>query len=122
MAISERLKFLRQANGKTREEVANDLGIKVRALQTYETGERIPPTEMLATFAQYYNVSADYILEINNTESESNFKKISQSDEAVSKLLASFMALPENTKSDMLDWLGDACKVLKKRRTEKNKD
>ena len=32
----------------------------------YETGERVPPIDVIAAFAKYYNVSMDYIVGLTN--------------------------------------------------------
>lgn len=57
-----RLKELREKKGLTQQEVADELGIAIRALQTYEQGLREPKYELLIRFADYYNVSIDYLL------------------------------------------------------------
>lgn len=115
MNINEKLKLLRKTQNKTREQVASDLGIKVRALQTYETGERIPPTEMLAELAKYYNVSADYILGLSDiATTEANIEEIKFSNDVMNKLATSFDLLPDSTKINIINWLKDAVETINK--------
>lgn len=47
---------------KKRQEVADDVGISRASLEYYEKGKRKPDIEILAKFADYFGVSADYLL------------------------------------------------------------
>lgn len=46
---------------KSREEVANALGISVSALSMYENGARVPRDEIKIKIATYYKRSVQYI-------------------------------------------------------------
>ena len=52
----------REETGKKRQETADALGISRASLEYYEKGKRKPDIEILAKFADYYAVSADYLL------------------------------------------------------------
>lgn len=56
------LKELREKRGLSRQQVADAIGIKKRALETYEYGERDVSTETLSKFADFYGVTTDYLL------------------------------------------------------------
>ncbi|MDU0330508.1 helix-turn-helix transcriptional regulator [Paenibacillus sp. 3LSP] len=43
------------------EQVANDLGIPVRTLKSYEQGERTPKDDLKTKIAHYYNVSIEWL-------------------------------------------------------------
>lgn len=62
--FSKRLVELREELGDEypRQRVANDLGITRASLEYYEKGMRMPDIEKLNMLADYYNVSADYLL------------------------------------------------------------
>ena len=60
--FSERLSLERQRKGATQGEVAEYLGIKIRAYQYYESGGRRPDFEGLVALANYFNVTTDYLL------------------------------------------------------------
>lgn len=62
--FSKRLVKLREERGNEypRQRVANDLGITRASLEYYEKGMRMPDIEKLNMLADYYNVSADYLL------------------------------------------------------------
>lgn len=54
-AVGRRLKALR--GGRSREEVALEVGISVAALTKYEQGERLPRDEVKLWLSQYYGQS-----------------------------------------------------------------
>lgn len=58
----ERLKELRQSEGLTQTEIANQIGISQAAYQRYETGKREPKIKTLEVFADYFQVSVDFLL------------------------------------------------------------
>ena len=60
--MQNRLKLLRKSRGYTQISLQMQTGIEQSLLSKYETGERVPPTETLLLFADFYNVSIDYIL------------------------------------------------------------
>lgn len=60
--FSERLENLRIEQGITRQKVADDLQISRASLEYYEKGKRVPDIVTLCAIAEYYNVSADYLL------------------------------------------------------------
>ncbi len=59
--FSERLKQLRKERGLTQKEMAELLGLKLRAYQYYESGEHEPSLEKLVIIADTFHTSADYL-------------------------------------------------------------
>lgn len=57
-----RLKQLREAKNYTQLRVALDLNMNQNSVSRYENGERETGYDLLVKFADYYNVSIDYIL------------------------------------------------------------
>lgn len=57
--IAERLIELR--GSRSREEVANAIGVSVSALGMYEQGRRMPRDEIKVKFAKYYNKTVQSI-------------------------------------------------------------
>lgn len=57
-----RLKYLREENGKTQSEVAKFLGITPSSYNMIENGQRRLSSKMLEDLANYFDVSTDYIL------------------------------------------------------------
>ena len=60
--LAERLLQLRQERKLSRKAVAEQLHIVERTYQRYENGEREPTASVLAELADFYHVSADYLL------------------------------------------------------------
>ena len=58
-----RLKNLRQQKGITQLKLAMDLSMSQNSISRYETGEREADYKTLIAFADYFNVSIDYLLE-----------------------------------------------------------
>lgn len=66
MAYYKRIRDLREDNDKTQKEIADYLGMKQPQYYRYENGLRDIPSDILIALADYYNVSADYILNRTN--------------------------------------------------------
>ena len=61
-----RLKELRTRNNKKQVEVADYLGIKQNSYSQYETNKRKLTPDILIKLSKYYDVSVDYILELED--------------------------------------------------------
>lgn len=59
--IGAKLRLLRKHEGKTLEEVAEDVGVSRSALAMYEQGHRIPRDGIKVRLAQYYGESVQDI-------------------------------------------------------------
>ena len=57
-----RLKYLREENGKTQPEIAKMLGISTPSYSQLENEQRKLSAKVLVKLANYFNVSIDYIL------------------------------------------------------------
>ncbi|MCM1286319.1 MAG: helix-turn-helix domain-containing protein [Acetobacter sp.] len=62
MAFYKRIRDLREDNDKTQTEIAKYLNMKQPQYYRYENGLRDIPSDILIKLADYYDVSADYIL------------------------------------------------------------
>ncbi len=60
--FARRLKELRKSRKKTQREMAEYLSIGLRAYQYYESAEHYPDVPGLIALADYFEVSADYLL------------------------------------------------------------
>lgn len=61
-----RLRELREDRDLTQKECATIAYISKNSYIRYENNERIPPLDTIQTFAEYYNVSIDYIARITD--------------------------------------------------------
>lgn len=62
MKLSERLKELRKEKGVRQEQVAVALDISMSSYCNYEQGKREPTASVIVRMADYYEVTADYLL------------------------------------------------------------
>ena len=58
-----RLKFLRESKRISQLKLAMDLNLNQNSISRYETGQRQADYETLILFADYFDVSIDYLLE-----------------------------------------------------------
>ena len=61
-----RLKFLREKKKISQLKLAIDLNMNQNSISRYENGERQADYRTLILFADYFNVSIDYLLERTN--------------------------------------------------------
>ena len=64
--LSVRLKELRTEKGLTLKQVSAELSIPLQTYANYEHGTREPPLDLLIAVCEFYNVSADYLLGIED--------------------------------------------------------
>ena len=62
MNFGERLKELRTNKGITQTVLATEIGVTKQTVSYYERGENLPDVEILNAIANYFEVSADYLL------------------------------------------------------------
>lgn len=60
--FGERLRDLRTQKGLSQQELCSELKISKAALSYYENGQRSPDIDILLVIADFFNVSADYLL------------------------------------------------------------
>lgn len=62
----ERFKELRQDKGLTTKQLGDALGVEKSTITRWENGLRIPNIVSLHSIAVYFNVSADYLIGLEN--------------------------------------------------------
>ena len=67
-----RIRNLREDHDLKQREIADILNCSQRVYSNYELGQRDIPTEVLIRLAQFYNVSADYILGLTSNPKRNN--------------------------------------------------
>jgi len=60
--LGDRLRRLREEQGVTQEQLGKVLNVKKAAVSKYETGYTVPDADTLKKLADFFNVSADYLL------------------------------------------------------------
>lgn len=59
--IGQRLKVLRESVGLSQNKIAKMMGLRQSSVNRYETGESTPSPETFLWYADYFDVSMDYI-------------------------------------------------------------
>lgn len=62
--FSEKLKGLRVAKGMSQKDLAEKLGVAKSAVSFYENGERFPSYDVLIKISRIFNVTTDYLLDV----------------------------------------------------------
>lgn len=68
--MENRLRDLRKDKDMTQEECAKIAYISKNSYIRYENGERVPPLDVIKTYAEYYKVSIDYIAKMTNIKKQ----------------------------------------------------
>ena len=61
-SLGERIKSLRQEKGVGQNQLAKELNFSNASISYWETGKQIPSAEVIFKLANYFGVSADYLL------------------------------------------------------------
>lgn len=60
--IGERIKKLREEKGFTQKQFSEEVGININTLASYERETREPGIDLIIKFANYFNVTTDYLI------------------------------------------------------------
>ncbi len=83
--LGNRLKSLREELNLKQEELANRLSVSASAIGMYERGSREPNNELTLRFANFFEVSTDYLLGKSNIRNaEKELQKASNNSEILS--------------------------------------
>ena len=115
--LSEQLKIIRRANKFTQQGLADAIGIERSTYASYETGRNKPDVILLSKIAKVFNVSSDFILEIDTTvplnvedvpvqyKKKSDNKLVSTLSKEEKSVLAKYRLLSDNKKTELVDFL-----------------
>lgn len=59
--LAQRLRYLRDGVRLSQVKIANIIGTTQASINRYETGQSVPPPKVLLWYADYFDVSMDYI-------------------------------------------------------------
>ena len=79
MILGERLKALRTAKKMSQKELAEKIGIAKSVISFYESGDRFPSYDVLIKIARIFNVTTDYLLDVER-ERTVNVSGLSEED------------------------------------------
>lgn len=67
--LGEKIKILRTSRGLNQIELANAIGVTKQCISNWENDNILPSIEMLIKLAVYFNVSTDYLLDLQSERS-----------------------------------------------------
>lgn len=62
----KRIKILREARGLSQQRLAIELNVSQAMISKYELGQAEPDIQMICSIVRYFDVSADYLLELSD--------------------------------------------------------
>ena len=86
----QRLRDLRKRNGYTQEELAKTLNITRSSLAMYEQGQREPSMETQEMFADFFNVTLDYLFGHSTKSLADQLREISAAPEDIDRFVEFF--------------------------------
>ncbi|MBR7184666.1 MAG: helix-turn-helix transcriptional regulator [Clostridia bacterium] len=78
LLIGEKIKKLRRARDLTQEEVAAHLGVSYQAISKWERGDGYPDITMLPALANYFDITVDELLGMNELASAESYNEINR--------------------------------------------
>lgn len=94
-----KIRSLRENLDLSQQEVSNQIGCSSKVLSNYELDKREPDFETLIKLCDFFNVTADYLLD--RTDNPKYFKEMVLNTQSES-LLYYFDKLPEQYKNDVV--------------------
>lgn len=67
--FSDNLKLIRKQRGLTQQELGAKLNLSKAVISKYENGIGFPTLDVLMQFAEYFNVTTDFLLGLENDKS-----------------------------------------------------
>lgn len=101
------LKELRNKRNVSQAQVAEALGISLRAYQNYEYGQREPNIDMINKLADYFNVTTDRLLG-RDTEEQDVIDELAAEFNMTAlekKIVDGYLSLPESMRDDLMNFL-----------------
>ena len=107
--MNDRMKRAREAANLSQKQVALTLGVSAPTVSNWESGKINPTVANLKELCHLYNVSADYLLELEDKLSLSSSEGKNQGELATDEvfLIRNFRELNEEGREKLLDYSDD---------------
>ncbi len=100
--IMKRLKELREGKNLSQQRLAIDLNVSQATISKYELGQADPDIPTIVQLAEYFHVSADYLLEISDSKHNISDSRLSDTEK---RLVFDFKRLDRIQKAKLLAYL-----------------
>lgn len=100
--IMKRLKELREGKHISQQRLAIDLNVSQATVSKYELGQSDPDIPTIVKLAEYFHVSADYLLEISDSKQNISDSRLSDTEK---QLVFDFKRLDKMQKARLLAYL-----------------
>lgn len=106
-SVIERFRDLREDRDRTQRDIAAILGISQQHYSRYETGEYELPLRHFITLAEYYGVSADYLIGrcVYDTKEPLETVYVTR-DYSCEKLIQDTLSLSEHGRESVVEYIG----------------
>lgn len=94
--IADKIKLLREKQGITQAELARRLGVTRSGVNAWEMGITIPSTQYVVELAMLFNVSSDYLLDIEKSATVSVEGLTDREIAAVLEVIECYRARPDS--------------------------
>ena len=91
--LGDRYRDLRKDRKLTQDDLAQYLGLTRSAINTWEQGLSIPSVNMIISLSQFYGVTTDYLLGLDNTDLV-DISKLSSEDRVIVHDLVKRLSIP----------------------------
>lgn len=106
ITFGNRLKFLRKNKKLTQKDLAEQFSLDRSTISKYEKDIILPESKLLKSFAEFFNVSTDYLLGIIDIKRDVDFTNLSNHEKCAlifaQKLYDSGLEITENDIDDMI--------------------
>ncbi|MBQ6552836.1 MAG: helix-turn-helix transcriptional regulator [Clostridia bacterium] len=86
LKIGEKIKLLRQRDGRKQEDLANVLGVSPQAVSRWESNGGYPDLELIPAIANYFNISIDELFGCNKERQEKLDAILEKADKAINTI------------------------------------
>ncbi len=97
ISLGNRIRYLRNINSITQEELGKKLNVGKTTIANYESGYSEPESEKISMLANIFNISTDYLL------GKTIYKNSKEYESEVNLMLQKLKELPDNVRNQMLD-------------------
>ena len=94
----ENLKAIRERKNITQVRLSIEIGVSQETISAYESGKAMPSTDTLCRIADYFNVSADYLLDRTSIPYPVKDISLEGLDSGETELIAHFRQLSKNNR------------------------